>query len=506
MALREAMTRYGKMIGAPSNISTVSVFRCIPYAKPPVGDRRWKEPEPLDIPDDPSAVEPRLCHSFAKMAMQMTMPLDMGPNKEGYTYPEPMDEDCLYLNVWTPAIKPDEKLPVMVWIHGGAYLGGHSYSSSINGEVFGKKGIILVSVAYRLTSFGFLAHPELSAESPHGVSGNYGTLDQIAALRWVYENIAAFGGDPCNITVFGQSAGSHSSQILASSPLSRDMVRRAILESGASMTACELLPMYPLADAEEFGVKIFEAAGISSLEEARALDARELLNRLVRAEFAMNNGNILDLHFAPNLDGYVLTERLGASISSGVADGIELMLGHTDEGGLDFPMPLEALPHWLAQFGEDAGELERLLDVKTQEELDAVNPAGFRGALVTASSALGESRAERGAKPSYYYYFKRPLPGDDQGAAHSAELFYVFDCLNNNWRPYVGRDYEIANAMNDYWANFAKTGDPNGEGLPSWEAFDPAAPARLRIEDDIAMEPLEHPAWQRFLIDKAKQA
>ena len=505
MALREAMTKYGKMIGAPSNYSMVSVFRGIPYAKPPVGELRWKAPQPLDVPDNPESVEPRVCHSFAKMAVQEVFPLDMGPNKEGYCYPEPMSEDCLYLNVWTPAMKADEKLPVMMWVHGGAYIGGHSYSSNINGEIFGKQGVILVTVAYRLASFGFLAHPELSAESEQGVSGNYGTLDQIAALRWVHENIAAFGGDPDCITVFGQSAGAHSTQILASSPLSRAMVRRAILESGASMGGCELLPMRTLKEAEELGGKMLEAIGVVSIEEAREIDAIDLLHRMTKAQLDMSGGNFLDLYFTPNIDGYVLEERLGQTVVKGSCSDVEYLLGHTDEGGLDFPMPFEAYPAWLDSFGNARAEIEQALGIESQADLDKINPAGFRGALITASSAFCEARAANSGKPTFSYYFKRPLPGDDQGAAHSAEVFYVFNCLNFNWRPYVGTDYEIANALNAYWTNFAKTGDPNGDGLPTWEPFDPAAPARLHIEDGIAMEPVESEPWQRALIDYAKR-
>ena len=244
--------------------------------------------------------------------------------------------------------------------------------------------------------------------------------------------------------------------------------------------------------------------GVGSVAEARQLDALDLLGRFGKAQFELNGGNILQLAFTPNVDGVVFEERLGESVVDGTVADVEFLYGHTDEGGLDFPMPMEFYPAWLEQFGDNRAAVEEALGVKTQADLDAVNPGGFRGGLVTASAALAEARAATSSKPCFYYYFKRPLPGDDEGAAHSAELYYVFNCLNNNWRPYVGTDYEIANTMNAYWTNFAKTGDPNGEGLPEWKAYDPAAPARLHIEDGIAMEPVEQPAWQRLLIDIAK--
>ena len=504
MVMREVMTKYGKLIGSPSNYSFVSVFRGIPYAKPPVGERRWKAPEPLDVPDDPEAVEPRVCHTFAKMCVQDIFPVDMGPNKEGYCYPEPMDEDSLYLNVWTPANSPDDKLPVMFWVHGGAYLGGHSYSSTMNGEVMGKNGVILVSIAYRLGSFGFLAHPDLTAESAEGTSGNFGMLDQIAALKWVYENIAAFGGDPDNITVFGQSAGAHSAQVLASSPLARPMINRIILESGASMAQSDLLPIRTLAEAEQLGVDALEAAGISSIEEARALDAIELCARMRPTGWIFGPGVVDGLRYTPNIDGYVLEEPISTTAVEGRLGDISIMTGHTEEGGLDFPMPLDKLPAWLEGFGDDAEELGKLMGVETQEDIDAINPTSFRGRLVTASNALGEVRAAQG-KPVYYYHFARPLPGDGVGAMHSAELFYVFNNLTYNWRPYVGVDFEIANTLNAYWCNFARTGDPNGEGLPQWDAYDPAAPAKLYIKDGVGMVPVEIAPWQRLLIDIAKK-
>ena len=504
MALREAMTKYGKLIGAPSNYSFVTVFRGIPYAKPPIGERRWKAPEPLDIPDNPEAVEPRLCHTFANMCVQDTFPLDANSVREGFCYPEPMSEDSLYLNIWTPANSPADRLPVMVWIHGGAFLSGHCYSSTINGEIMGKNGVILVSVAYRLGAFGFLAHPDLTAESPDGSSGNYGMLDQVAALTWIYENIEAFGGDPGNITVAGQSAGAQSAQILASSPLARHMINRMILESGPSMAHSDLLPIRTLAEAEQLGIEALELAGISSIAEARELDAEEIRRRMSPTCWLGAPGIMDGLRFTPNIDGYLLEKPLGTVAAEGLLSGIDIIAGHTNECGLDLPMPLENLPAWLETFGSEGAELANLMNVKSQSDIDAINPTGFRGKLVTASLALCESRAEQG-KPAYYYHFARPLPGDNAGAIHSAELFYVFQCMNNNWRPFTGEDYEMAHVLNAYWCNFARTGNPNGEGLPQWNTFDPAAPALLHIDGGIDMEPIDIAPWQKLLVDLAKR-
>ncbi|MGI6216278.1 MAG: carboxylesterase/lipase family protein [Coriobacteriales bacterium] len=503
MAIREAKTKYGTYVGEPSGITTVTVFKGIPYAKPPVGGLRWKDPQPLDVPSNPDSLEPIHADRFAKCAVQYMFSETDPANKEGYTAIAPIGEDCLYLNIWTPAQSPDDKLPVMFWIHGGGFIGGGSFSSFICGEQIGKRGVVLVSIAYRLGIFGFLAHPELTAEGERKSSGNYGTLDQVAALKWVHENISGFGGDPDNITVFGQSAGAESTQLLCSSSLSKKFVNRAIMESGPSMLHNDLLDIMSLGDAEKFGSDLIRAMGFTSIEEARNVDAESIQATCGKAMFEvlkLTNPFVL----TPIVDGYVVEEHPGLTAAKGNISDIEYIVGHTDEGGLDMKMKLDAYEPWLESYGEIKQELENALSVKTQEDLDKVNPDGSRGRLITSCHAFCETRCKNSGKPSYYYYFARPLPGDDAGAAHTAEVYYVFNCLNNNWRPYIGADYELANAMIGYWTDFAKNGNPNGEGRPEWEPYNPDSPRRMEFMDAPEMKDVEIPRWQRLLIDLAK--
>lgn len=407
------------------------VFKGIPYAKPPVGDLRWREPQETESWDDIyEAVQ------FSNKAAQEEQ-RDGFYKKEFYedpSYDVASDEDCLYLNIWTPDTDSKAKLPVAFWIHGGAFMGGYGSEREFDGEAYAKRGVILVTINYRLNVYGFLAHPWLDAESEHGVSGNYGTLDQIAALKWVYENIEAFGGDPGNITIFGQSAGAMSVQTLISSELTKDMAARAIMQSGGSY-GTGLHRDMPLSEAETYGERFVELTGAKNLAGLRAMSVQELnepLGKLMGEMFASGKGLIL----IPNIDGYVLKQ--------GYYDTVD-------------EKKLKKIPYLL---GSNKNDL-----LTTKEDI----AAGKKGMLYEGCTAFSHKMEELWNNPSYVYYFSRQLPGDEEGAFHSAELWYMFGTLRRCWRPLTEEDAQLSERMLAYWTNFMKFGNPNGTGLPEWK-------------------------------------
>ncbi|MDR3119725.1 MAG: carboxylesterase family protein [Clostridiales bacterium] len=427
-------TKYGKLCGVRRQGHTV--FRGIPYAKPPVGALRWKKPVP---PESWNGV--RDAKVFGATAMQRLQTPGSFYEKEFFSDEDffpPMSEDCLFLNVWTPARAAGDKLPVAFWIHGGGFVGGYGTEPEFDGAAYCERGVILVSFNYRLGALGFLAHEWLSAESAkegHGAhSGNYALYDQLAALNWVRENIAAFGGDPDKITIFGQSAGARSVQSLVSSPLTKGLIAGAILQSGGGYK----LPISrdaTLQSAEGLGARFAEACGADSLESLRALPVEAVMkasNELVESAAAKGQG----FAFGPCIDGKFLITGSDDALESGLHADIPYMIGSAMN---DFGVTRADLA---------AGKKNRL----------------YQGCIEW--SLLGESL---GRKPSYVYYFMREPLGDDAGAFHSSELWYMFNTLSRSWRPKVWADYELAEKMTDYWCNFVKTGDPNGGGLPRWE-------------------------------------
>lgn len=334
-------------------------------------------------------------------------------------------EDCLYLNVWTPASgKTDAKLPVAFWIHGGAFMGGFGYEKEFDGEAFARRGVVLVTINYRLGLLGFMAHPALSKESEHGVSGNYGLLDQIAALDWVRENIAQFGGDPDNITIFGQSAGAMSVRCLVASPLTKGKIARAIIQSGGGLDGIDSDDT--LADYEKIGEGVF---GDVSAEELRSLTTQQIQEAYGNWMAKQKGFRLL----SPMIDGYALTANLKNATRAGSIPSIPYMLGGTEDD--------------MGIFKTGQSHYDFSLEI-----------------------------AKHGIRPAYIYHFARPLPGDDSGAFHSSELWYVFGTLQRAWRPFTAGDYDLSNLMLDYWTNFMKNGDPNGAGLERWEPYTTSTP------------------------------
>lgn len=410
----------GKVQGEPSDSAGVLVYKGIPYAAAPVGDLRWKKPQPV-----PSWDTVMVADHFGHISMQD--PLDPSSFYVKEFYQDglpPMGEDCLYLNVWAPAKtvgKVDAGLPVAMWIHGGAFDHGWGNEITMDGDAWASRGVIMVTINYRVGIFGFFSHPELSAEEG-GVSGNYGIYDQIAALKWIKNNIAQFGGDPSNITILGQSAGGMSVRTLVTSPASKDLMAHAIIQSGGGVTDGDIFP--PQEYYDSIGVEFSEYVGASSLKELRALPADQLLQLGDRFLESKSHG----LRFSPHSAGDIDTDFSKAVIDRAVAD-IPYMIGSTSE------------------------DLARLA-----------------GEPIERFCALRDSLSD---KPVYRYIFERDLPGDEpaknHGAFHSSELWYMFGTLKNAWRPFTKGDYELSGKMVDYWTNFAKYGDPNGE-KPSEES------------------------------------
>lgn len=408
-------TKQGQVEGYLSG-GTV-IFKGIPYAAPPVGDLRFRRPQ-----EHESWEGIRPCKEFGNSCPQADLTAPGFYAKEFYDEPLPaLNEDCLYLNIWTPeSAGPDSKLPVMFWIHGGAFMHGTGSEKEFDGEGMARRGVILVTINYRVNAFGFFAHPELEQENDERVSGNYGILDQIAALKWVRENIAGFGGDPDNITVFGQSAGCMSVQTIISSPLAAGMLKRAILQSGGGLHGLHETPGKE--QAWEAGRKLMEHLGVGSVAELRQVSAEKLRD----GAYAVSGQS---LAWTPHVDGWLLADT-------------------TDN--LAVKGEIHDVPYMIGSMGDDIGGKEL---------------------LQKAGAAWCENQLELGRTPAYLYFFDRKLPGDDAGAFHSGELWYVFETLDRCWRPWEDWDRELAGQMAGYWTNFAKTGDPNGEGLPRWEPY-----------------------------------
>lgn len=436
--LKTVSTKYGDISGIEENGYTV--FRGIPYAKPPVGELRFRAPQ------EPDAWEGVLrADKFSDCAVQRVPDVNSFYGKEFCSNPEfilQSNEDCLYLNIWTPAKRSDAKLPVAFWIHGGAYRGGCGAELEFDGEAFCRHDTILVTINYRLGILGFLAHPWLSSESEKKVSGNYGTLDQIAALKWVYENIGGFGGDSENITVFGQSAGCMSTQTLVSSPLAKGMIKKAILQSGGGYKG-SLLWDKTLEGAEQEGQEILEMGQISSLEELRSVPAERFVQiaNLYMLEWTkkmQKSGKFsMELPFGPIIDGYLLTKSYDMTIE--------------DRELADIPYIIGCCLHDMTKPGEE-------------------ETSSIAGILMNGAVNFAKKLEEQGKKEVYVYRFERQLPGDDAGAFHSAELWYVFGTLKRCWRPFTKADVQLSEEMIKYWTNFCKTGNPNRpDGLKTAE-------------------------------------
>jgi para-nitrobenzyl esterase len=446
----------------------VHAFLGIPYAAAPVGDLRWKPPVPAAKWDGV-----RKATEFGSHCMQTNVYGDMVfPDAGG-------SEDCLSLNVWVPT-KAQGKLPVMVWIYGGGFVAGGTSEPRQHGEVLAQQGVIVVSMNYRLGMFGFFVHPELAKESEHHAAGNYGLLDQTAALRWVHENIAAFGGDPANVTIFGESAGSFSVSAQMASPLAKGLFQKAIGESGAAFSS-HGLSFAPLAEREQKDAQLASSTlGVSTLAELRAIPAQKLLDAFSKP------GGPGAFSFGPDVDGYFLPESVPATYAAAKQNDVVLLAGwnHEEEGLHPFPPDKSAMDTLKAtadkEFGARAAEFLKLYSGETEEQAQR-SMADFASDRFIAWGTWKwlEAEVKTGRQPVYRYRFDLSLPSDEKGqprgAYHSAEIEYVFGQLDSKtdvtWRP---EDRALSAIMQKYWTNFARRGDPNGPGLPNWPVYSPA--------------------------------
>jgi para-nitrobenzyl esterase len=421
----------GKVIGVQTPTKGIIAYKGIPFAAPPVGNLRWKEPQPV-VPWEGV----KKADTYGAAAEQITWdPQSFYGREWRASGSVPFSEDCLYLNVWTPAAgKTDQKLPVAMWIHGGGYREGFAFEPEMDGgEDWASRGVILVSVTYRLGIIGFFTHPLLSAESPNKVSGNYGLFDQVAALKWIKNNIGQFGGDPNNITIFGQSAGAGSVQSLCASPLSRNLISHAISMSGGGLS--NMRPGTLLDTAQLAGKKLMDLFKKSTLEDMRALSFEELTK--MSKEYMDTTKKFF--MWAPVIDNYLLKGTFTDVARANEIPDIPYMFGYT------------------------------------------ANDMGDATQAIKDFCAL---RAEKGTKPVYAYLFARPLPGDDNGAWHSSDLWYVFHSFRHSWRPFTKGDEALSLQMVDFYTNFSKFGNPNGKEAGPWTPYTTSAPKFIVLNVD----------------------
>jgi para-nitrobenzyl esterase len=466
----------GGLISGEMLSSGVAAFKGIPYAAPPVGGLRWRAPQPVAAWKGVKKAD-----HFGPACMQNPLKPGSFYQLEFYRQTEPISEDCLFLNVWVPPATAKEAAPVLLWIHGGGFVEGSGSLPSFDGENLARKGAIVVTINYRLGIFGFLAHPELTQEASYKASGNYGLLDQRAALQWVQHNIQKFGGDAGNVTIFGQSAGAMSILAHAASPLSAGLYSKAIMQSGA------FLPMPPLPVAEQTGINFMKAIGSSSLEQLRAKSAEELQKAATTASKLTTNVS----RFFPIVDGYFLPTDVLTTFQQGKQNPVAFMTGSTaDEGTTIIPAVTdeEYKKSVQTRFGEKAGEYLKLYPAATDAQAWRAEVDNLRDTMAAASLRLAELMAEKGMN-SYIYYFDRRPPGRDDGhygAFHSSDLVYVFNNLGSVDRPWTDADRKLAAIMSSYWVNFAKYGNPNGDALPRWPAFDgKLAGTTLELGDEV---------------------
>lgn len=516
----------GKVSGSYEDAGQIAVFKGIPYAKPPIGEWRWKPPQPV-APWE--GVREATAYSPTALQLAVGFKTFMGALVEGQGWgaiktmlvklmfsvmPSPKEsEDCLYLNVRTPALDKGAKLPVMVWIHGGDHTDGSGSDIFYTSNALAQRGVVFVSINYRLGLMGYFAHPQLSEESEHNVSSNYGTLDQIAALRWVQENVSSFGGDPDNVTIFGESAGGESVAHMLTSPLARGLFHKAIMQSPGNSGQMIYLKRpflhHPAAEAlgESFASK-FAPAGENQLAALRQVPAAQLY-KLYRQEEET-------FKFLPAIDGYVLEKSPFEAFLDGDQAPVPILLGsNSDEGTLLYalsPTPLVEYENKEIKASDVAGLIRETFG-DDSDALFGLYPGLKEGTAAASKAIFGDSMfgaavhfyALHGAKrsqPVYMYFFTRtpPSPKQTVGAYHAAELTFVHGSRMPLF-PVTDADIVLTRAMGDYWTQFAKTGNPNVSSHPEWPVFDPDEKKymRLGIGADLGATGIERAARYAIL-------
>lgn len=456
----------------------ISIFEGIPFAAPPVGQLRWRAPQAAA-----NWKGVRKCDHFSAGDVQ-TDPLPFMMYTEEFLTPrKPLSEDCLYLNVWTGAKSNASRLPVIVFIHGGGFVSGAASCPIYDGLAVAKKGVVYVSINYRLGAFGFLAHPGLTKEADGKSSGNYAFLDQIAALKWVNQNIAAFGGDPSRVTIMGQSAGAFSVNALVASPLAKGLFWGAIVQSGGMMNSG--LNTKHLAEAEQDGLALEKKLNASSLADMRSKSADEVLTAAG------------GLHLGPVIDGYVLPDDVYNIFKQGKQNSVPLLMGFNTGDGFLTGKPMDPQTYKAdaeKKYGDLAPRFLQLYPGNTDDEVKqsqiAVARAGF---AEWQAHTWANFENERGNKNTYLYWFAHVPPYADEkqnyGAFHSSEITFALNDLDTWHRPWRPEDYKLAGEMSSYWVNFAKTGNPNGKGLPDWPAYNNGTSVIMKFDNAPQAQP-----------------
>lgn len=499
-------TKAGALRGA--TLGDVSSFKGIPFAAPPVGEFRWRPPQPL-----------KAWAGERDATKYGADPAQMGWPRNGNKLSATSSEDCLYLNIWKPAsAKSGAKLPVMVWIYGGAFVFGSGAQPGYSGEQFAKQGVILITLNYRVGRLGFFAFPSLSAEHPNEPKGNYAFMDQMAALKWVQQNIAAFGGDPKNVTIFGESAGGVSVQSLLTIPGANGLFQKAIVESGGGRDGVltgrpinkdNADKYYPIS-AETIGVNFAKKHGITgtdavALEKLRTLSAEDIIDGGQETD----GPGGAPIYPGPILDGKLVTETAQSAYSAGRGAKVPLIIGSNSAEVPAGFVNAATKDELLNLFGSMKADAKAAYDPDGNTELPKMLTM-VNTDKVWAEPAIFTARAfaAKGA-PAYVYIFSYVSPSAQQwmkyGAAHASEIGYVFNNLTSqNGSPIAQKDLEVAKMMNTYWANFAKTGNPNGNGLAKWPAYDPKKNELLEIQADGSASGKPDPKKARIdVIEKA---
>jgi para-nitrobenzyl esterase len=480
----QVSVKEGILSGVSGNDSSIRVFKGVPYAAPPVGDLRWRPPAP---PKPWKGV--RSADTFSPACPQNLERVHL-PWTEEFMHQGEAGEDCLYLNIWTGAKPEDEKRPVMVYIYGGGFSSGSNAVAVYDGEALAKKGVVAVGINYRVGPLGFLAHPELTKESDHRASGNYGLLDQASALWWIRNNIAAFGGDPDRVTIFGQSAGAMSVALLMQSPLAEGLFTRAIIQSGPGLFPSDFLNGGSLETAEQAGLQFANSKGAASLADLRAMPPGALLD------------GSSEIRFGPIQDNWFLPANYQSTDQAPVMNGFTA----DDMGaGGSFEPPAEATiqvyqKEALQRYGDRANAFLSLYPASSDAMVPTLRKESGRD-RARVSLYLWASEHATASKQVYTYYFDRAIPWPEHpefGAFHSGELPYVFNNLHLLNRPWEAIDHTIADMMSSYWTNYARTGDPNGAELRAWPPFNATEATTMQLGARMGPVPVAAPEKFEF--------
>ena len=489
VAQTRLQTTGGMIEGTYHDGTGVREFKGIPYAEPPVGEWRWRAPRPVSRWNGV-----RTTQRFGAACVQRVAGSRL-PWSQEFLVREEISEDCLFLNVWTGANSAREWRPVLVYIHGGGYQEGSGAVDVYNGSHLARRGLVVVTINYRLGVFGYLAHPELTAESKLKTSGNYGMLDQLEALRWVKRNIAAFGGDPSRVTIAGQSAGASSVHNLIASPLAKGLFQRAIAQSGSSISG---LVTPALVEAEKAGQALAKARGAATLRDLRAMTPEQLMA-----------GGAPSTRFAPVVDGWALPGDALAAIAAGHHHDLPVLTGLNADEASSQPtygrLSADDLKKQAVErYGARAADFLRLYPAMTDAEASISQKDASRDRNCVSMHLWATRRARTSRTPAWTYYFTRAIPWPpypQYGAFHTGEVPYVFGTTGWLDRPWQPKDHEVSQLMMAYWINFASSGNPNGPGLPAWPAFDPGRDTTFEIGENTGVRSITTPERRRFFTD-----